>query len=110
MTCSDCIGHKHCIDSTTPLDHTKSSSRECPFADGTCKPCQELPTIEEDIRRTSERLKDLLARHRHLTMETNHLHSPIIRDLPVEVLCKIFQAYLPEDLSVPKRHHYFPRD
>ncbi|KAF9558288.1 hypothetical protein CPC08DRAFT_724603 [Agrocybe pediades] len=64
--------------------------------------------LEEEIKRTSQRLKDLLSRHQELRTETNLLHSRIIRDLPVEVLCRIFQAYLSIDLPAPKKKKLHP--
>ncbi|KAF4618506.1 hypothetical protein D9613_009763 [Agrocybe pediades] len=100
MLCSpDCTQHKYCIDPVTPLDYLKSGGG-CPFAPSTCEPCRAFPELEEEIRKTAERLEGLLSRHRALRTEVNHCHSPIIRDLPVEILTGIFDAYLPDDYKV----------
>ncbi|KAF9558275.1 hypothetical protein CPC08DRAFT_562423 [Agrocybe pediades] len=109
MLCSpDCMGHKHCIDPVTPLDYLKSGGG-CPFAPSTCEPCQAFPELEEEIKKTAERLKSLLSRHRALRTEVNHRHSPIIRDLPVEILTGIFDAYMPDDYKkISVVPHYRP--
>ncbi|KAF9555941.1 hypothetical protein CPC08DRAFT_711625 [Agrocybe pediades] len=109
MVCSDCKGHEHCIDAVSPLKY--QSAGKCSFTSRTCEPCQELQKLKVDIRQTCERLKKLLARHRELRTEFNHRHSPTIRDLPVEVLSRIFQAYLPDDLaSLPRSSNDKSRD
>ncbi|KAF4611514.1 hypothetical protein D9613_004476 [Agrocybe pediades] len=75
------------------LDYVKS---ECPFKQGTCQPCQKMREAEKDIADAIAHLKDVLNRHQQLKTEINHFHSPIIRDLPVEILSKIFYSCFSE--------------
>ncbi|KAF4612080.1 hypothetical protein D9613_004485 [Agrocybe pediades] len=77
------------------LDYTKP---ECPIKEGTCKLCQEVLEVEKDIRKTSERLKELFRRQQRLKTRTNNTHSPIIRDLPIEILSKIFYSCFSQEM------------
>ncbi|KAF4611429.1 hypothetical protein D9613_004431 [Agrocybe pediades] len=70
----------------------KYNKSECPIEDGNCRLCREIQAIEKDVEDIAIRLKNLLSRHQQLRTETNHTHSPIIRDLPVEILSKIFYS------------------
>ncbi|KAF4612402.1 hypothetical protein D9613_004296 [Agrocybe pediades] len=104
MVCSDCVGHsENCIDPVSSLDYIKSAGG-CPFPSNTCKPCQVLPDLEKEIKQATDRFENLLSRHRALRTQVNHRHSAIIRDFPVEILCKIFQECIPvlDDLFAPE--------
>ncbi|KAF9552193.1 hypothetical protein CPC08DRAFT_714854, partial [Agrocybe pediades] len=48
--------------------------------------------VEKDISDAVAWMKDLLSRHLRLKTEINRTHSLIMRDLPVEVLSRIFYA------------------
>ncbi|KAF4612079.1 hypothetical protein D9613_004484 [Agrocybe pediades] len=72
--------------------HLEYSKSKCPIEEGTCGLCQEILGVEKDIAGTMARLKDLLSHHQRLKTDVNRTHSPIIRDLPVEVLSRIFYA------------------
>ncbi|KAF9553292.1 hypothetical protein CPC08DRAFT_822396 [Agrocybe pediades] len=78
------------------LDYTKP---KCPFKEGTCKLCQEVLEVEKDIKETFEHLKGLVRRQQRLKTRTNNTHSPIIRDLPVEILSKIFYSCFSEEMT-----------
>ncbi|KAF9553294.1 hypothetical protein CPC08DRAFT_235693 [Agrocybe pediades] len=71
------------------LDYIKS---KCPIKEGACQFCQEMRTAEEDVEAAITRLKETLNRHQRLKTQINHRHSPTIRDLPVEILSKIFYS------------------
>ncbi|KAF9558274.1 hypothetical protein CPC08DRAFT_709719 [Agrocybe pediades] len=99
----DCARHnENCIDPISPLGYIKSAGG-CPFPPNTCEPCQKFPDLENEIRKTTQHLKELLSRHQALRTEANYRHPPIIRDLPVEILSRIFEAYLPDDISLQER-------
>ncbi|KAF4612155.1 hypothetical protein D9613_004501 [Agrocybe pediades] len=74
------------------LSQLEDSKPQCPIKEGTCVLCQEILGVEKDISDAVSRLEDLLSHYRRLKTDTNRTHSPIIRDLPVEVLSKIFFA------------------
>ncbi|KAF4612159.1 hypothetical protein D9613_004509 [Agrocybe pediades] len=65
----------------------------CPNDEGTCALCRKLPAVEKNIEDAVAHLKDLLNEHQQLKTEINHTHSPIIRDLPEEILSRIFFSY-----------------
>ncbi|KAF9541489.1 hypothetical protein CPC08DRAFT_717130, partial [Agrocybe pediades] len=89
MVCSSCVdGTRDMID-LSQLDYEKS---ECTSNDGRCGPCQDIEEVEDKIANTVQRLKDLLDRHLELKTTLNHAHSSTIRDLPIEILCRIFQS------------------
>ncbi|KAF9552240.1 hypothetical protein CPC08DRAFT_296627 [Agrocybe pediades] len=78
------------------LDYEKST---CPAtSEHTCNVCQELHTLEKDVEKAIAGLKQLLNRHQNLKTEINRTHSPIIRDLPVEILSKIFYSCFSEEM------------
>ncbi|KAF9553291.1 hypothetical protein CPC08DRAFT_235604 [Agrocybe pediades] len=78
------------------LDYEKST---CPAnLEHTCNLCQELHTLEKDVEKAIASLKQLLNRHQNLKTEINRTHSPIIRDLPVEILSKIFYSCFSEEM------------
>ncbi|KAF9538372.1 hypothetical protein CPC08DRAFT_771139 [Agrocybe pediades] len=78
------------------LDYKKST---CPAnLEHTCNLCQELHTLEKDVEKAIAGLKQLLNRHQNLKTEINRTHSPIIRDLPVEILFKIFYSCFSEEM------------
>ncbi|KAF4612081.1 hypothetical protein D9613_004486 [Agrocybe pediades] len=78
------------------LDYEKST---CPAnLEHTCNLCQKLHTLEKDVEKAIAGLKQLLNRHQNLKTETNRTHSPIIRDLPVEILSKIFYSCISEEM------------
>ncbi|KAF9541492.1 hypothetical protein CPC08DRAFT_717133 [Agrocybe pediades] len=95
------------------LSQLEDSKPQCPIKEGTCVLCQEILGVEKDIADAVSRLEDLLSHYRRLKTDTNRTHSPIIRDLPVEVLSKIFHlcfsdkaknaSWIPnsEDIVVP---------
>ncbi|KAF4611510.1 hypothetical protein D9613_004470 [Agrocybe pediades] len=78
------------------LDCTKP---KCPFKEGTCEICQEVIKVENDIKETFERLKQLLRHQQDLKTRSNNTHSPIIRDLPAEILSKIFYSCFSEEIT-----------
>ncbi|KAF9541493.1 hypothetical protein CPC08DRAFT_717136, partial [Agrocybe pediades] len=70
------------------LDHTKS---ECHVEEGTCQLCQELLVAEKDVETAIAQLKTALNRRQQLKTNINVTHcSHIIRDLPIEILTRIF--------------------
>ncbi|KAF4612153.1 hypothetical protein D9613_004507 [Agrocybe pediades] len=98
MACSHCVdGTRDTID-LSQLDYEKS---ECTAHDKRCGACRDIEEVEEGIANTVQRLKDLLDRHLELKTTLNHAHSSTIRDLPIEILCRIFQSCQEE---------YFHRD
>ncbi|KAF4612009.1 hypothetical protein D9613_004329 [Agrocybe pediades] len=95
MTCphrEDIPSNRNIIN-LSQLEYTKA---KCPIEEGSCTLCQEILTVEKDIEEAVIRLKSLLSRHQRLKTELNHNHSPIIRDLPVEMLSTIFYSCFSE--------------
>ncbi|KAF9552238.1 hypothetical protein CPC08DRAFT_296624 [Agrocybe pediades] len=81
--------------SLSQLDYRKS---DCPIQDGSCNLCQEILTVEQNIEKAIAGLKKLLSRQQHLKTQINHTHSPIIRQLPVELLSKIFYLCFSDEM------------
>ncbi|KAF9554060.1 hypothetical protein CPC08DRAFT_713206 [Agrocybe pediades] len=81
------------------LSQLEYSKSKCPVEEGICRLCQDISGVEKDIADAIARVKDLLSRHQQLKAEINSTHSPIIRDLPVDVLSKIFYACFSDDVQ-----------
>ncbi|KAF4611794.1 hypothetical protein D9613_004472 [Agrocybe pediades] len=94
---------RHCNEGPQPevinLSQLEYNKSKCPIEEGTCVLCQEILGVEKDIADTVARLKDLLSHHQRLKTDINRTHSPIIRDLPVEVLSRIFKACFPDNTN-----------
>ncbi|KAF4612082.1 hypothetical protein D9613_004480 [Agrocybe pediades] len=100
MTCSHCkekqsSSQRDFID----LSHWLKYKSECPFKEGACEPCQKKIEAEKDVVDAIAHLKDMLSRYQQVKTEMNHAHSPIIRDLPVEILSNIFYSCLSEGIA-----------
>ncbi|KAF4611511.1 hypothetical protein D9613_004475 [Agrocybe pediades] len=72
---------------------------ECHVEEGACHLCQELPSAEKDVEAAIMQLKAALNRHQRLKTDINLAHSPVISDLPVEILARIFYACFSEDMQ-----------
>ncbi|KAF4611613.1 hypothetical protein D9613_004510 [Agrocybe pediades] len=90
MPCS----HREAVHATQPnaidLSQLEYNKSKCPIEEGICGLCREILGVEKKIGDAVKQLEDLLSRHQQLKTEINRTHSPIIRDLPVEVLSRIF--------------------
>ncbi|KAF4612084.1 hypothetical protein D9613_004483 [Agrocybe pediades] len=78
------------------LDYIKS---ECHVEEGACQLCQELLAAENDVEAAIMQLKAALNRHQRVKTDINRTHSPIIRDLPIEILSRIFYSCFSEDMQ-----------
>ncbi|KAF9562241.1 hypothetical protein CPC08DRAFT_382556 [Agrocybe pediades] len=99
----DSPSNRNIID-LSQLEYTKA---KCRIEESSCNLCQEIITVEKDIEEAVTRLKSMLSRHQRLKTELNHNHSPIIRDLPVEILSTIFCSCLSEYYGEPVYGNFF---
>ncbi|KAF9562258.1 hypothetical protein CPC08DRAFT_382881 [Agrocybe pediades] len=100
MSCSHRSDSQSNVISLSQLDYSKP---ECPNKGGPCQICQEILAVEKDAADAISRLEDVLARHQKLKAQLNHTHSPIIRDLPVEILSMIFYSCFSEEMRLKDR-------
>lgn len=90
MACNTCRGNANLVD-LSQMDYEKSN---CTIGNNICKSCDEINDVEQDIAQTVKHLRNLLLRHQDLKTEANHVHSPIMDLLPVEIISKIFETCL----------------
>ncbi|KAF9552237.1 hypothetical protein CPC08DRAFT_296625 [Agrocybe pediades] len=99
MTCCQPKQPKDVQKIVVDLSQLNYSKPECPVDRGSCQLCQEILAVEKDIEDAVSNIEDLLIRHQRLKTQLNNTHSPIIRDLPVEILSMIFYSCFPDAMK-----------
>ncbi|KAF4611427.1 hypothetical protein D9613_004434 [Agrocybe pediades] len=101
MTCCQPKQPKDVQKIVVDLSQLNYSKPECPVDRGSCQLCQEILAVEKDIEDAVSHSEDLLIRHQRLKTQLNNTHSPLIRDLPVEILSMILYSCFPDAMWEP---------
>ncbi|KAF9541490.1 hypothetical protein CPC08DRAFT_717131 [Agrocybe pediades] len=96
MACSHREDAQHNIIDLSQLGY---KNPECTAMDGTCKLCEEMLVIDKSVNNAVAHLKELLSRQQQLRTQINNTHSPVIRDLPPEILSKVFYSCFSDEMA-----------
>ncbi|KAJ3515224.1 hypothetical protein NLJ89_g1892 [Agrocybe chaxingu] len=81
----------------------------CVVAGGTpCEPCRQLADIDAEIVNVETYLEKLKRSRYPLQTRRNHIHDPMLKNLPHEVVSRIFASCVVADYE-SRSQHYSPR-
>ncbi|KAF9541491.1 hypothetical protein CPC08DRAFT_717132 [Agrocybe pediades] len=94
------MAYSHRNDAQHNVTDLSQLGYKCTAMNGNCRLCEKMLVIDKSVNNNAvAHLKELLSRQQQLRTEINITHSPIIRDLPPEILSKVFYSCFSDEMA-----------